>query len=130
MFQALRRMRTTPTTSAVFRAWAFVTWSLLLPFLRFPSFSKFGSIKLKLLFPRFIINESVFTLLALHQHIVFHYQTVHLSTHETGISLFRSANDRFPAHVERGVDYHWTLRNTFELLDGVVIDRIVFTTNG
>src|SRR5215213_5468356 len=126
MFHSDNKASTTATTNAVFRACFSLTG---LAGLRSPrTLSSLGSIKLELLLPSPVIDKTVLALFVLHEHVVFHDQAVHLSAHKTGVGFVRSADYRLTANVERGINYHRTLRQSLECCDRIVVDRVVFAS--
>src|SRR6185369_4411576 len=62
------------------------------------------SIELELLKPFDVLVER-FLIFFLDQEIAQH-QVIHVRAHETKIGMFRRADDRFPANIERSIDDH------------------------
>src|SRR6185503_832912 len=67
------------------------------------------------------------SLFFLTQHEVLQYQVIHLSSHETTVTVFRCADDGFAAHVEARVDNHRAAGAPAEGLDDVPVKRVRFT---
>src|SRR5687768_1404204 len=112
--------RTAATKSADLRACASVTapppLCVTLPF---------GSIKLVLLLPREVFRQSALSLLGLQQNEVAQHETVHLCTHEAGVSLRGRADYRLAPDVERRVDEHGAACQTLEGREQVVVGGVV-----
>src|SRR6266436_4566397 len=66
-------------------------------------------------------------LLALIEHARLKHQEIHLSAHETAITVLRRANDRLATYIETGVDDHRTAGATAKRFNDFPIPGIRFT---
>src|SRR5438093_11336721 len=68
-------------------------------------------------------------LLFLLEKAVTHGERFNLGTHETAERVLGRAHNRLPAHVEAGIDDHWTARTTLEAADERVIAGVRFAVH-
>jgi len=65
-----------------------------------------------------------------HQDAILQHQSIHLGSHETSICIFRRANNRLAAHIERCIYDYRTAGQLVERIDHVVVDRLIFASDG
>src|SRR5688500_19477938 len=86
------------------------------------------SVKGELLPPVRIVRKRRLAILV--ENAVLEHQNVHFRPHETTIRVFRRADDRLAAHVERGVDQHRASGALLEFLEQGVVPRVGLMMDG